>query len=391
MLTRLLALLFLVSTGSVRTDRDIVFSGQFYRWSSHYYRDKGGGKPERALDDVGAYHVFRINPDGTGLTRITKGKLDDRRPQWSTDGRHIHFVRSRYFNSPEQIWRCDADGRHARCVGVLHAIDPRRRLEWSHDENFVAAIDGDGLSLLNTSDGTRRRFSDVIDFAWSPGSRRLFLVRAKVDHALSCSVLDVHTMREKAVTNILLNPTWFRSDRVFGDLPPKSMDTDEVDAVAELDANGREVSSVRIKGLAGNGDWGYGHIRDWYPLDPIGSLWAMQSLHGMSDGDHYRTYLAHSSTGALRDLGEVSLVAAAPNGKSILVAAREWIGPYKHGGRRCGSLEILSLATGKRKPLTTKLVSIAGGDWRKPQPVSVRAKPIDLRSKHIAGRDTATP
>jgi hypothetical protein len=64
-------------------------------------------------------------------------------------------------------------------------------------------------------------------------------------------------------------------------------------------------------------------------------------------------------------LGEFSLVAVDPGGKRLLIAEHEWIGPYKRGGRRCGALEMLDLVTNKRKSLTTKLVSIEGGDWRR--------------------------
>ena len=39
------------------------------------------------------------------------------------------------------------------------------------------------------------------------------------------------------------------------------------------------------------------------------------------------------------------------------------IGPYKHGGVRCGSLDIVNITTGKSRSVTTELVHIADGFW----------------------------
>jgi hypothetical protein len=57
-------------------------------------------------------------------------------------------------------------------------------------------------------------------------------------------------------------------------------------------------------------------------------------------------------------------VGISPDGKHIATAEEEWIGEYKRGGQRCGALKIITLATGRRRAITTNLVSITGGFWR---------------------------
>src|SRR5262249_1475481 len=94
---RILALLgpLVLYPGAVaRADRDVVFSAQYYRWSDEYYRDLDGGKPQRTLDDVGPYHLYRTRPDGNGRRQITFGPNDDLIPKWSPNGKMIAFIRA---------------------------------------------------------------------------------------------------------------------------------------------------------------------------------------------------------------------------------------------------------------------------------------------------------
>ena len=54
------------------------------------------------------------------------------------------------------------------------------------------------------------------------------------------------------------------------------------------------------------------------------------------------------------------------SGDQIAIADRDWIGPYKRGGRRAGPLYVVTIKTGRARAVTDKLVSVAGEDWRNP-------------------------
>ena len=44
----------------------------------------------------GEFHLFAINPDGTGLRQLTKGPYDDTHPACAADGQHVLFSTSRF-------------------------------------------------------------------------------------------------------------------------------------------------------------------------------------------------------------------------------------------------------------------------------------------------------
>ena len=79
-------------------------------------------------------------------------------------------------------------------------------------------------------------------------------------------------------------------------------------------------------------------------------------------GQFYRC--SKTKIGTLDALGPYRLWRIRPDGKHIATAEEEWVGRYKRGEERCGALEIVTLATGKRRALTTNLVSITGGFWQ---------------------------
>jgi hypothetical protein len=158
----------------------------------------------------------------------------------------------------------------------------------------------------------------------------------------------------------------------MGDAPPsEKSEDDNSTTVLFLDRTGTLLEQRKLKplssldGMDDDSIWGYPHTRTWRALNAEKTRWAMENFHGVSDGAHYSTFIVDIALRRYHALGEFSLVAVESGGKHLLLAKHKWIGPYKRGGRRCGALEIISLLSGKRKALTTKLVSIEGGDWRR--------------------------
>lgn len=64
--------------------------------------------------------IFAVNPDGSGLTRVTDdarrgGEHEDTSPAWSPDGRMIAFVSTRVSSTPaEEVYVVTADGSNLR-------------------------------------------------------------------------------------------------------------------------------------------------------------------------------------------------------------------------------------------------------------------------------------
>jgi TolB protein len=61
-------------------------------------------------DRDGNAEIYVMNPDGTGLRRLTEEPTDDVLPAWSPDGAKIAFVSSRDGN--EELYVMNADGTH---------------------------------------------------------------------------------------------------------------------------------------------------------------------------------------------------------------------------------------------------------------------------------------
>ncbi len=96
----------LLSVCAIRAsaDRDIVYSARYYappgsRQTSHF-------------------HIYRINPDGTGKTQLTFGAYDEEVPQWTDGGRHVTFL-SYDGTASVKLCQINADGSKRRVLRTL--------------------------------------------------------------------------------------------------------------------------------------------------------------------------------------------------------------------------------------------------------------------------------
>jgi Tol biopolymer transport system component len=65
----------------------------------------------------GNWEVYRVNLDGTGLTRLTNNGANDGLPAWSPDGSSIAFVSNR--DGGWAVWAMNADGSNQRSLFKL--------------------------------------------------------------------------------------------------------------------------------------------------------------------------------------------------------------------------------------------------------------------------------
>jgi Tol biopolymer transport system component len=114
----------------------------------------------RGRDTVAKIYV--VNPDGTGLVRLTEGPFDEM-PAWSPDGARIVFTSGRA-GKPE--FMTDYARQVLRSGKESILTDPNRPVRPANDV-YVMGADGAGITRL-TSDP-----SDNVEPAWSPDGARI--------------------------------------------------------------------------------------------------------------------------------------------------------------------------------------------------------------------------
>lgn len=116
--------------------------------------------------------IYVMNPDGTGVTRLTDSPIDESWPAWSPDGRRLAFERR--FTSGAKILLMNADGSGVTqlTTGPGNDFQP----SWSPDGTKIAfasdrdgnweiyVINADGMGLTRLTNDPR----DDLTPAWAP-------------------------------------------------------------------------------------------------------------------------------------------------------------------------------------------------------------------------------
>ena len=90
---------------AAHADRDIVYAAR-------YYTPPGSHRTSH-------FHLYRINPDGTGKTQLTFGNGDEEEPHWSADGRRITFTAYAASSDTAMLCEIGASGSKRRVLKTL--------------------------------------------------------------------------------------------------------------------------------------------------------------------------------------------------------------------------------------------------------------------------------
>jgi TolB protein len=152
--------------------------------------------------------LYVVNADGSGLTRISRGRHQDSGPSWSPDGTRIAFTTRR-----GELATMNPDGSNRTMLG-RRGGDP----DWSPDGSQITYVHSVGNTatdvFLVNSDGTGRvRLTDTPD-RWdfspvvSPDGKKIAFVDAKWRSdifVMSTAGTDVVRVIDKKVTGTTLS------------------------------------------------------------------------------------------------------------------------------------------------------------------------------------------
>lgn len=166
------------------TNGKLLFEG--WAWQSCYVP-----QPRCTSSVAMNYDIWSANPDGTGLTNLTRVPGVDADGQWSPDGSKIVFNSNR--NGSYDIFVMDADGSDQQQLtdGPGNEVYPT----WSPNGRMIAYEDDESEGeesrnadiVIMSADGAvrrrvRTRFHSASSLAWSPDGRQIAFTGAVLKH-----------------------------------------------------------------------------------------------------------------------------------------------------------------------------------------------------------------
>jgi Tol biopolymer transport system component len=244
---------------------------------------------------VGEYDIWRVEPDGTGLRRLTKSpeSRSDYNPNWSPDGHTLLFERRKLDASAaggdEALYAIDAAGGEPRqvthCSGVCWSDDEGT---WSPDGKQIAfgratgprSAPGPSLIAIDAAnaDGTGVRQLSKTPHGWedhyptwSADGRTVVFQRVKIMSAAGLSKLVSVDVKTRAERLLYALPAWapgsglpkfsrqgqliFGYWCIFGDQCPPKSHAPRNARIATISPTGQGLRPLPLKRLGDSGDW----------------------------------------------------------------------------------------------------------------------------------------
>jgi hypothetical protein len=360
--TRLSAFVALLACGLAsagRADCDIVYAARYYY-------------PPRSQHGLSHSHLYRINPDGTGRTRLTSGSRDDYEPRWSPDGRWIAYRHDPY-GSEDSVRVCDANGHHAKVIWRIIKSPQECGIGWSADSKVLLVTLGDYHSTtdwvnvtwsISLRDGRRVRYADLCALHWSPDRRHVY--RSYQAYTTRALPKDVIAAGESSVPLATPpdDPAWLDNNTLVGFEDATAL----APVVVYVGTDGRQHGRVLFQGVLpkrmAESDGGSWAMVKRVPGPGQRVLCSKSGGHGMGGGREHDYLVLSLEPPRMTWLCEGMELKAEPSGRYCVVGVTR-LAPY--GATRqvyTAPLQVGSYAGGSPRTIVGGLVWVEAADWR---------------------------
>lgn len=158
----------------------------------------------------GPQNLFVVNPDGTGLRRLTYSVEYAQFPELSPDGTMIAFHMYSYTHGEGSLWLMDADGSNPR--RILPQGTPAVCLTWAPDNETIAFTQPDGFLYSTNLDGSDIRLlmetTEYLRFpSWSPDGKKIAVERTYPARWSEIVILDLEAGEQRVLVEGM-HPEW---------------------------------------------------------------------------------------------------------------------------------------------------------------------------------------